>query len=330
MVVHVQGGQAADIDLEHALPGQGIGELVVETVDALDDQHVVLPQGQLFTVILPLPLLEVIGGQVDGLPPQQAAHVRVELLHVHGLQTLKVILPVGVLGGQHPVFEIVVRGDGVGHQAAGHQLGGQPVREGGLARGGWSGDHHKAHIPAVRDLLGDVADLLFHQGLLAQDHLGGQSGGDHVVDLPHVVDVQGRRAPGHVVHGMKYFDGGLERPQVLRVTLAGQTEDKAVLKRLQGEALHIARVGGHVAVEIVSEVPHAVQIHPGAHAIAQQPGLVLHAHIPQPLYPVVGADRLLDDGRLLRRQGPHPGLHPLQQGFVQGKVPRRPQEQGVA
>ena len=141
--------------------------------------------------------------------------------------------------------------------------------------------------------------------------------------------MQGRRAPGHVVHGVKYFDGGLERPQVLRVTLAGQTEDKAVLKRLQGKALHIARVGGHVAVEIVGEIPHAVQVHPGAHAITQQPGLVLHAHIPQALHRVVGADRLLDDGRLLRRQGPHPGLHPLQQGFVQGKVPRRPQEQGI-
>ena len=123
MVVNIQGGQAADIDAILALFGKGVGEGVIQAVNPLDDQNILLTQGQRFTVIFPGAFLEVIGGHLYGLALEQAHHVPVEALHVHGSQPLEVILAVGVSGGVLPVFKVVIRRDGVGAQPAGQQLG---------------------------------------------------------------------------------------------------------------------------------------------------------------------------------------------------------------
>ena len=96
---------------------------VIQAVNPLDDQNILLAQGQRFTIIFPDAFLEVIGGHLYGLAHEQAPHVPVEALHVHGSQPLKVILAVGVSGGILPVFKVVIRRDGVGTQPAGQQLG---------------------------------------------------------------------------------------------------------------------------------------------------------------------------------------------------------------
>ena len=44
MLVHVQLGQGADIDLKPAFCRKGIAELIIEAVDPLDDEHIVLSQ----------------------------------------------------------------------------------------------------------------------------------------------------------------------------------------------------------------------------------------------------------------------------------------------
>ena len=44
MVVDIQGGQAADVYFILALSGQGVGKFLVQAVDALNHQHIPLPQ----------------------------------------------------------------------------------------------------------------------------------------------------------------------------------------------------------------------------------------------------------------------------------------------
>jgi hypothetical protein len=128
------------------------------------------------------------------------------------------------------------------------------VGEGGLSRGGGTGDHHKAHIPPFGDLLGDVSDLLLHQGLLGQDHLGGAPLGDPLIHLRHVGDVERLRTEGGVVEGLEDLDGGRERPEAAGVPQVGQPQDEAVLEDLEGEPLQIAGVRDHIAVKIVGEI----------------------------------------------------------------------------
>ena len=59
VVVHIQCGQTADVDAVFALLGQGVGELVVQAVDALDDQDVLGAKGEQVAVVLPGALFEV-------------------------------------------------------------------------------------------------------------------------------------------------------------------------------------------------------------------------------------------------------------------------------
>ena len=330
MVVDVQGGQAADVDLVLALLGQGVGELVVQAVDALDHQHVPGAQGQLVAIVLPDALLEVVGGHIHRFALQQAAHVAVELLHVHGPQALEIVLAVGILGGVLPVAEVVVRGDGVGPQAAGDELGGQAVGEGGLAGGRGPGDHYKADVLPAGDLLGNVADPLFHQGLVGQDHLGGLAAGYDVVHLGYVGDVHGGGAVLGVVHGPEDLHGWSEGSHLLRVFQGGQAENEAVLKGLQGEPAEVAGVRHHVAIEIVGEAVQSVEVHPGADAVVQEPGLVLHAVGLQESHGLLNVHGPLFDGQGLVHKSTHPLLYLGQQVSVQGKAAVGLAEQGVA
>ena len=251
-----------------------MGKLVVQTVDALDHQHVVLPEGQEIAVILPCALLEIERGHFHRLAVQEAHHVRVELLHVHGPQALEVVVAVFVLGGLVPVDKVVVRGDGVGPQAAGPQLGGQPVGEGGLAGGGRPGDHDEADLLPGGDLGGDVADLLLHHGLVGQDQGGGAALGDGGVELGHVGGVQRLKALVGAVELPEYLVGGPEVPQLIGIFLGGQAQDEAVLKQLQAKALDIAGIGRHVAVEVIHKAVQRVDVDMGVDPEAEQLGLV--------------------------------------------------------
>ena len=202
--------------------------------------------------------------------------------------------------------------------------------EGGLAGGGRPGDHHEAHLPPGGDPGGDVPDLLLHHGLIAEYERRGLPLGDGVVQLRHVGHAQGLRALGGAVKLPEHLQGGLEVPQAAGILQGGQAEDEAVLKQLQPEAADVAGVRHHVAVEVVHEAVQLVHVHMGVHPEAEQLGLV-HQPLPaEQLHGVVGVE-----GTLLNGQGggghlPHTGLHPVQQGLVQGKAPLGAEEQGAA
>ena len=59
----------------------------------------------------------------------------------------------------------------MGRIAQGPELGSQPVAEGGLSRGGRSGDHHQPLVPGLCRLLGNIADGLFLECFLHQDQI---------------------------------------------------------------------------------------------------------------------------------------------------------------
>ena len=330
VVVHIQRGQTADVDAVFALLGQSVGELVVQTVDALDDQDVLGAQGEQIAVVLPGALFEVEVGELHRLAVQEPHHVPVELLHIHGPQPLEVVLAVFVPGGVLPVFEVVVGGDGVGAHPPGQQLGRQAVGEGGLSRGGGTGDHHKAHIPPFGDLLGNVADLLLHQGLLGEDHLGGVPLGDALVHLRHIGDVERLRTEGGVVEGLEDLDGGRERPEAAGVPQVGQPQDEAVLEDLEGEPLQIAGVRDHVPVKIVGKILQGVDVDPGTDPKAEQLRLVQHPAAAEELHRVLGAEGAFPNGDRLADQLAHPLLHPVQQGLIQNEISLGSDEQGAA
>ena len=68
----------------------------------------------------------------------------------------------------------------------------------------------------------------------------------------------------------------------------------------------------------------------GVDAEAEEPGLVDHPGLKEQLHGVVGADGALLNGQGLGGQLPHPGLHPVQQGLVQSKIPPGQDEKGAA
>ena len=330
MIVDIQGGQAADVNFVLALLRQRVGKFVVQAVDALNHQYVAVSQRQLFTVVFPDALFEVEGGHIHRFALQQTAHIAVELLHVHSAQSLKIVLAVGISGGVLPVAEVVVCGDGMGPQAAGHQLGGQAVGEGGFARGGGTGDHHEADVLPPRDLLGNVTHSLFHQGFVGQNQLGGVAFSNHVIHLPYVGDIHGGGAILGVMHGLKHLHRGRELTHLLRFLQRRQAEDEAILKQLQSKPLKITGVRYHVAVEIVSEAVQSVKIDPGADAVFQEPGLILHAVFCQKGRGVFDIHRLLFNGQNLTDQLPHPVLDPVQQGVIQREAASGPAEQSIA
>ena len=119
VVVHVQAGQGADIDLILAFQRKRMGEPVVQPVDSLDDQDIVLSQLQKIPLILPQSGLEIKPGHFHPLSGEQIAHIPVEALHIDGLQAFKIIIAVLVQRRVLPVYEIIVHGDGMGRQAVG-------------------------------------------------------------------------------------------------------------------------------------------------------------------------------------------------------------------
>ena len=127
VIVYIQGGQTADIDFIFALARQRVGKLVVQTVDALNHQHVPLPQRKGIAVVLPRTLYEIECRHLHRLTIEQADHVRVELLYIHSAQALKVVLTVFIPRGVLPIFEVVIRCDCMWVQSAGAQLCGQAV-----------------------------------------------------------------------------------------------------------------------------------------------------------------------------------------------------------
>ena len=78
MLVDIELGQGSDIDLKFALPGQTVGQLIIEAVDSLDNQNIVLSHGQVIAVVFLLSAFKIEIRKFYSLSFQQIAHLAVK------------------------------------------------------------------------------------------------------------------------------------------------------------------------------------------------------------------------------------------------------------
>ena len=90
VIVYIKNRQTADINFEFALPGQGIGKGVIETMYSLNHQDILRPQRQEIPIILSNALFEIELGKLNCFSVQQLIHISVELLHVHCSKAFKI------------------------------------------------------------------------------------------------------------------------------------------------------------------------------------------------------------------------------------------------
>ena len=311
MVIDIQLGQRADIDTELLVRRQRIGHLLIQAVDALDDQDIILAQGEIIAFVLPPAGDKIEPRNLHLLPVQKSQHILIKLLHVDGSERLKIIVPLLILRRVLAVDEIIVRLHRMGLHAQRSQLNAQPVGKGSFARRRRAGDHND--LPSgLHNRLGDIADLLFLQRLLHQDNIPGLSVRNGLVQRTYVGDSQ-RAAPffsGKL--GIKQLAAFVNRGQKRRVLPLRRIQDKSAVKQFQRIYPDIPGIRDHVAVKIIVVILDAVHIHTGCGAEAEQPFLVLHTVPPEHLNGILGAEAPLVDDHLLLGNLPHAGIHPVQ------------------
>ena len=191
MVVQQDAREGVDEDLELGVVRNVGGQGRIQGVDAFDQEDAARIQLDLLAIVLPQAGDEVEFRHIHLL---SVDHPHDVLLHegvVHGVEVVEVEAAVGEARGFQPVHEIVVGGHGQGLQAAGLQLDGQTLAEGGLSGGGRSRDedHLDRVLTAVAtvDLLGDLDDLLLLQGFRDLDQFGSLAVEDGIIDVAHGV-----------------------------------------------------------------------------------------------------------------------------------------------
>ena len=185
VVVDAERCQRRDIYLEELLLRQAGGQLGVEAVDALNQQHLAGIEAHGLTLVDSPTQLEAVGWQVHLLATEQSGEVRLQPLKVQGVQALVVQLPVGVARGALAVHEVIVEGNHLGGEHIGHELDAQALGRGGLARRRRAGQQHYAGA-ALGDAVGDAPQELAVQGLGHIDEHGGAPLLHGPVELAHV------------------------------------------------------------------------------------------------------------------------------------------------
>ena len=67
MLIHIQLGQGANVDLKFTVLRKFLGHRVIQAVDALDDENILLSKLQHFAFVFPLTGLKVKPWKFDGL-----------------------------------------------------------------------------------------------------------------------------------------------------------------------------------------------------------------------------------------------------------------------
>ena len=109
-------------------------ELRVQSVDSLDEEHVVAVKAQRAVALYASSEIERVGREVYLLSGEKSTEVGVEQFEVKGVEAFVVVVAGLVEGGMLAVDEIVVERDHLGDDEIGHQLNGETFGGGGLAR----------------------------------------------------------------------------------------------------------------------------------------------------------------------------------------------------
>ena len=134
----------ARVNLIYLIPGEAVGQLRIQRVDALHDAH---PTLQLQRNLFRLPVLceEVEFRQLSAAGGNQFVQAALNLIHVQRGDVLVILAAVRQTGILVQVFIKIVQADHLGYHAAQPQCLGQLVSRGGFAGGRGPGEHdHRA------------------------------------------------------------------------------------------------------------------------------------------------------------------------------------------
>ena len=134
MVVDAYLRQDAQGNLDFFIARQHVGQGIVQSVEAFDDDGLAFLQDDRLFVEIAMARDEIEAGQVDFLALVEVVDLLVEEGHVDGPQRFEVIAAVGVLRRIFAVIEVVVQGNADGPQAIDAELRRQALAERRLAR----------------------------------------------------------------------------------------------------------------------------------------------------------------------------------------------------
>lgn len=158
---------------------------------AFDEEDGAGLEAEALAVVLAAAGLEVVGGELDFLSGEDVGEVGVELRQVEGVEAFVVVVAVGVARGVLAVDEVVVERYHLRFEQVGHELYGEALCGGCLAGGGWAGYEDyacSAAAVALGDVVGDVCEHLFVEGLGDVDEVGHAVVEDVGVEFADVAD----------------------------------------------------------------------------------------------------------------------------------------------
>ena len=135
MSIDIELGQSADVYFVLAAMGHIFTEFFIEPVNALDNDGLFPCHRQpLALVPLPVPRQKVISRQNDFLSCQQSQHMFIKELYIQRLNTLIIVISIGLARCIFPIDKIVVQRNGHRQKLGRPQLYPQALGKGSLPR----------------------------------------------------------------------------------------------------------------------------------------------------------------------------------------------------
>ena len=258
-------------------------------MNTFDEEHFAFAQLEALAVVLTFARGEVELRNLDFLALQQRFEVALHGDVIYRLDVLEVITAVGELRCVLAIDEIVVGREGDRLQTARHKLDGETFAERGLARTGRTGDEYQADrafgvVVAGIDVLGNLYNLLFLQGLAHLYQFGGVAVEACLIDGTHILqahddvptDILGKDLEGL---GLRFHFG-----QLGRVLAVGHTEQHTLLVLLDAKHFEITSRRNQGAIVIVDGVAQGVVVGIDLTAGLQQAGLVVETTVTEDAY----------------------------------------------
>ena len=133
MVVDAERGEGRDVDLEDGVGRERGGQLRVQPVDSLYEQHVVAVEAHRTRTLHAPPQLETVCREVDFFARKEAAQVRIEPFEVECVEAFVVVVAGLVERRLVAVHEIVVERNHLRRHEVGHELDCEPLGGSGLS-----------------------------------------------------------------------------------------------------------------------------------------------------------------------------------------------------
>ena len=189
VVVQEGSGERIDENLELGAVRNLAGKAGIEGVDAFDEEDTAFSQFEFFPVVFPQAGYKIKLRNAHFLSIQEFHDIAFHQPVVHRLEVVEIVGTVREFGGFYPVDKIVIRTYGHGMEAAGFELDGQALAEGGFPGRGRAGD--KDHLQgiftvvATVDFFGDLDYLFLLQGFRYLDKLAGLAVQEGFVHVSH-------------------------------------------------------------------------------------------------------------------------------------------------